>query len=179
MQRCDKHRVRSAQDPLHSLHPYSRHIYILVSCHILGVKPKSCSLRLTPRCVYHCVRWSLSLSIIAQHSPCLIGYIFCILYVKYPVVLYRNLDLKQYANTAMGTLHLLLFLVCLFHFPESPLPVNLSNSAAFLFGTIPKSHRVKMHYEHQNISVYNIAAVSIKSDKLFKHLSPPPCRENF
>lgn len=30
-----------------------------------------------------------------------------------------------------------------------------------------------MHYEHQNISVYNIAVVSIKSDKLFKHLSSP------
>lgn len=30
-----------------------------------------------------------------------------------------------------------------------------------------------MHYEHQNISVYNIAVVSIKSDQLFKHLSSP------
>lgn len=48
----------------------------LFSVIFLGVKPKCCSLRLAPRLVYHCVCWSLSPPIIAQHSPCLIGYIF-------------------------------------------------------------------------------------------------------
>lgn len=36
-----------------------------------------------------------------------------------------------------------------------------------------------MHYEHQNISVYNIAVVSIKSDQLFKHLSSPTMPREF
>lgn len=54
-------------------------------------------------------------------------------------------------------------------------PHSLSKILALVFlGTDPKSRRVKPHYKHQNISVYNIAVVSIKSDKLFKHLSPPP-----
>lgn len=39
-----------------------------------------------------------------------------------------------------------------------------------------KNESAKMHYEPQNISVYNTAVASIKSDKLFKHLPPthPP-----
>lgn len=40
---------------------------------------------------------------------------------------------------------------------------------------LPKKNlHVKMHYGHQNISVYTTTVASIKSDKLFKHPPPPP-----
>lgn len=113
------HPVTSSSSPLHPFYLFHfplgcRHIYILVQCRILWGHTKV----LWPQAGSQaCVSLCLLITSTSYHRPTLslpnrMYIFFLFIMIRYPAVLYRKLDLKQYANMSEGTPHPLLFLIC-------------------------------------------------------------------